>query len=1123
MKRAEDLTKTFESEGNAMEPDDDLQAWYRGLGIVERSSPPSDDSGVGSDGSRANLREWQRAVPALVADERFAARLAEDGLTMDAASRLLDAREVSPKCARDVRWISILKGAYRSEYDAEFVDSILEVHADRPEMQLLHCIGPVLNATRRRFRVELARLLDEHEYVPILVDHIEKVFFVSWSEELREVLLKTLVLEMNVARVSDELPGGTPEERFSSFVASLKSPERSLALLREYPVLARQVVVHLDKQLRYALEFLEHLSQDWDAILQLLQPEADPGYLMGLSGQAGDKHRDGRSVLIAKFQSGWQVVYKPRSMAIDVDFQKLLRWLGDRCSVPSFRTLRILDRGQYGWVEFVQAEEASSVDEIERFYLRQGGLLALLYGLAATDFHFENVIAAKEHPVLLDLESLFQPPYQSSSLDGADKGVVNTITSSVLSVGLLPQKLWLNESAEGLDISGLGASEEQMSPDELPVWERAGTDEMRLTRRRLPFVGGSHRAILDGVAVAPREYTEEIVSGFREVYETLHRHRDELLEEDGPLARFRDSEIRAILRHTRFYSILLHEGFHPDLLRDGIDRDQHFDNLWNMVAEDPRMQRIIAAERRDLENGDIPLFTTRIGSRDLWTSDNRRIEKFFAEHEVACDGGRIPGLSDEDLARQVWFVRAAMASTEAGRTHRSNRGLTPVVEARAATRSLLLRGALDVGDHLHRSAIQEGGEANWIGLTLASEREWSLKASGLDLYSGLPGIALFLGQLGGVSNDDRYTRLARAATSTMQRQIRVANSHIAEVGAFIGWGGVLHALATLGTLWQDAELLGAAKAIVDFLPERISGDESHDIIGGSAGCLVALLNVHAVTGYPAALDAAQVCGDRLLSQAIPHERGIGWTVKGAGPLALTGFAHGAAGIGWALLKLALATGDSAYRRAAVQALEFERGLFCSKEQNWPDHRVGGDREASAEATTEEAEGKDSVFMKTWCNGAPGIGLGRADMAQDMDDAMLVEELQIALKGTLGGGFGDSHCLCHGDFGNLELLLKASEVLQDASLRDRAYKIAGRSCETIRSEGWKCGVPMRIETPGIMAGLAGIGYGQLRLAEPERVPSLLLLEAPGRSRTLGTSPSPEPLRGRASGRRRAAAV
>jgi lantibiotic modifying enzyme len=50
-------------------------------------------------------------------------------------------------------------------------------------------------------------------------------------------------------------------------------------------------------------------------------------------------------------------------------------------------------------------------------------------------------------------------------------------------------------------------------------------------------------------------------------------------------------------------------------------------------------------------------------------------------------------------------------------------------------------------------------------------------------------------------------------------------------------------------------------------------------------------------------------------------------------------------------------------------------------------------------------------------------------------------------------------------------------------------------ESIRKHGWLCGNRLHVESPGLMMGLAGIGYELLRLAEPWRVPSVLALEPP----------------------------
>lgn len=85
-------------------------------------------------------------------------------------------------------------------------------------------------------------------------------------------------------------------------------------------------------------------------------------------------------------------------------------------------------------------------------------------------------------------------------------------------------------------------------------------------------------------------------------------------------------------------------------------------------------------------------------------------------------------------------------------------------------------------------------------------------------------------------------------------------------------------------------------------------------------------------------------------------------------------------------------------------------------------------------------------------------------------------------------------LCHGDLGNLEFLFQASEMFND-KLRLEVDRLTTMILNSIEINGWLCGVPLGVETPGFMCGLAGIGYVLLRLAEPKRVPSILILEPP----------------------------
>jgi lantibiotic modifying enzyme len=117
------------------------------------------------------------------------------------------------------------------------------------------------------------------------------------------------------------------------------------------------------------------------------------------------------------------------------------------------------------------------------------------------------------------------------------------------------------------------------------------------------------------------------------------------------------------------------------------------------------------------------------------------------------------------------------------------------------------------------------------------------------------------------------------------------------------------------------------------------------------------------------------------------------------------------------------------------------------------------------------------------------------MLRQIDDSRARAEILAALNTTRRFGFGDNHSLCHGDLGNLELLRLAGEWFGDAAMEGATDRVISAVVEGAEREGWRCGAPFDIEVPGLMTGLAGIGYGLLRTAEPARVPSVLLLAPP----------------------------
>ena len=72
---------------------------------------------------------------------------------------------------------------------------------------------------------------------------------------------------------------------------------------------------------------------------------------------------------------------------------------------------------------------------------------------------------------------------------------------------------------------------------------------------------------------------------------------------------------------------------------------------------------------------------------------------------------------------------------------------------------------------------------------------------------------------------------------------------------------------------------------------------------------------------------------------------------------------------------------------------------------------------------------------------------------------------------------------------------AAQTWPGSSWGTEAERLTAGILNTINRDGWLCGNPLAVESPGLMTGLAGIGYGLLRCAEPARVPSVLSLAPP----------------------------
>ncbi len=947
-------------------------------------------------------------------------------------------------------------------------------------------VEPWLARARATFEARWAARLDARGARGVPPSDAVALFEPRWRRALLTVAERTLVLELNVARLRDALRGDDARARFASFGALLGDPGYRAALFAEYPELGRALDVVAEAHVRADLELVARAAADADALRRRFGAGRELGPVVGVRGGMGDSHAGGRTVSVLRFASGVQVVYKPRSLAAEARYAGLCEWLSRRGLPHALRCPAVLRRGPYGWAEYVARGSCPTRAAVRRYYWRLGAHLAPLYVLEATDLHLENVIAAGEHPMLVDLEALFHPRLALRPPEDEDRLGQEALMHSVLRIGLLPNTTPPERGGVVHDRSGVGGGEGQPSPRALLRYERPATDEMRLVPVHVPMSGADNRPLLRGAPAAPEAYVDDFVRGFRAAYRIMAAGRADLLAPGGPLSGFARDSTRVIVRGTMFYEGVLARSLHPNALRDAATRRAVIARAL-ALGQGAVPARVAAAEASDIADGDVPIFRGRPDS--VVVRDSRRREAHRLAHApYRAVAARAERLGRDDLARQVSFVRGSFATLRAGaQLGSSARRRGDVAEpgaGAAATPEALEALARRCARRVLRLALRERGRVSWVGVATARERFWSLGQLSGHMYDGSAGIALALAYAAAVTDDAPARAVARQVVAQLVERFDAAVRHDPDrlpLGAFDGFGGLVYLLAHAGHLWGEPGLWAHGVVVARALARAVPADRQYDIIGGAAGLLCCVAALRAVCDDPSLTAAVGACADHLVRGAEPRGGGVGWT-GGDRAAPLAGYSHGASGAAVALLRAARLTGDPRYTEVARSAFAYERELYVPALGNWRDLRFP----------------EQVASMNAWCHGAPGIALARLEALRAggcADDPALEQDLERALEATCAQAADPNDSLCHGALGNLAPIAEAARARPEARWAAVAGGRLAAVADRVRRNGPVCGTPGGVEAPGLLTGVAGIGHELLRHARPADVPCVLTLAPP----------------------------
>ena len=556
---------------------------------------------------------------------------------------------------------------------------------------------------------------------------------------VRPKVNRLLLLELHAARMTGRLTRETSRQRWDEFVELAADPRFWAGLDEHYPAFGPRLARVVGNRCAAVLELDRRLAADRPRLRTLLG--AEPGALVGLSLDAGNSHRAGRTVALARFDGG-RVVYKPRSLAVDAALAATLDVVlagtpaggGSGCrgsssatatagpstsTTATARTRTNRPGSTGGWASGWRSPNCSAVPTCTR---TTSSRVARWPGWwTARRCSAQNRTSG------------------ASGLGNAFDRAAASVRNTVLRTGLLPMRL-AQLALQGVDMSAVGALPDQQPRVPVPVIADAGTDLARLAMEPADIPASANLPVADADPMAHRE---DMVRGYRELRERLDA-LDRAGELRPALEVFTGCELRAVLRPTQVYVEVARMLWHPASLHDEAPAVERARDVLTRQAVAlrgaPSTAEVVAAEVAELLDGDVPFFTMRpehgllAGPRGTtWGEPGPSIDQAVERWRASS-----PAFDQEVIRASLLGVYRDRSAMPEGERRRDVLARGNNLDGRRRA----LAGAL-ARDLCARAVPGDDGTCTWIG-PVYTESGFNVRPFAADLYSGQAGVAVAL-------------------------------------------------------------------------------------------------------------------------------------------------------------------------------------------------------------------------------------------------------------------------------------------------------------------------------------------------------------------------------------------
>lgn len=982
--------------------------------------------------------------------------------------------------------------------------SFFEKKLDK-ELEEIVCNDPIL--MEKSFINFLLPIFNKHFQILIKAKNLEIIEHSTFLKEtirntynsLYEIIIKTMIQEIELLSNNNKLLGKTSEDRFSYYTTILLKNE---SYLKEFYTDYFVLIELLDIKVRYIFEFckafITSTNKNCELIMETIFGESAIREISGFDLGEGDTHAKGKSVVTLFFGST-KVIYKPRNMNIESNFSALLGKVSEAVDIdlqgPKIVSLND-DSGTHGWSEFIASQSLASLEDGKLYYKRIGMLLCILYSVNGTDFHNENLIASGEFPILIDIETLFHSiNFSEDTYKSIFDFIENKLKKSVTALHLLPNRILLSNdpNANIWDVGGIGDYAEQFSPIKIPIIQNMNTDEMFIEKDYVPLSLQNNAPEFHHTFLNAYDYVKEIKEGFQLIYDWILDNKKGYIKLIASL--FENNKARVIMKPTMIYARTLSASYHPDAFLIPFGRELILNRIYLANPSlDEKWLTLAQSELQDLKVGDIPIFYSQINTKSLFNSFNEEVKSsFYTESPIDEVFHKIQDFSAKDKMLQCSLIDLSFL-------HAKNDVLNSIFEDLDLNDQLnvpivredYLQKAISLGQEIMAKSeaffLEGEKQVTWYGLDIQGKNELLTQISsvGCDLYKGNAGTAIFFANLYAETLENEYKEnvieILRPVIQILEDPL-LFKEHNLEIGAFTGVSGMIYALYHAGKLLAISEFENRALVCMESVAAYVLTQKDtveEDVIGGLSGCIAVALSMYKEIECSEEskkledilIDLTNKLTDQLIEE-IETDKLLADSY--------TGFGHGTAGISAVLAQvydvMPLGKIKEKIEKIIDYCLSYERQMFSIQENNW---------EMSSHQTQH--------VSRYWCHGSAGILLNRVLLRKHgFHDSNFKEEMNIAIDETKKG-IQLNTTLCHGALGNLLILDLCSKELKDDSLKvyvaETYHKII---LHLYKNEENRDFVDNDF-LGSLMIGNVGIGYSLLYMFDQEdKIKKILFLE------------------------------